>query len=276
MEMALVIRRFFVIFIPLAIILSISFAYVYYTENGNKKDIVAAAAINDVGHHLENLSSEVQLISSDLLFLSQQFELNEFIDINNLMWREDLALELLAFSEEKGIYDQIRFIDETGMEIIRVNYNSGHPNIVPDEELQSKASRYYFEDTFILEEREIFISPFDLNIEHGEVELPLKPMIRLGTPIFDTSGEKQGIFILNYLGIISSASCIFLFLTMITSFCLIQMVIISKACLPRMSGGSCLRIEPTRSLGTIFLGYGRILLIMNPARYIMKLDCLPI
>jgi len=51
-----------------------------------------------------------------------------------------------------------------------------------------------------LAEGEIYISPFDLNIEHGKIEQPLKPMIRFATPIFDDTGTKKGMLILNYLG----------------------------------------------------------------------------
>ncbi len=38
---------------------------------------------------------------------------------------------------------------------------------------------------------EIFISPLDLNIEQGKIEQPLKPMLRLGTLIFDSSDKKK-------------------------------------------------------------------------------------
>lgn len=39
----------------------------------------------------------------------------------------------------------------------------------------------------------------DLNIEHGEIESPLKPTIRFGLPMFDTRGNRQGMFIINCL-----------------------------------------------------------------------------
>ena len=60
--------------------------------------------------------------------------------------------------------------------------------------------RYYFKDTLRLAREEIFVSPFDLNIEGGKIEEPLKPTIRFGTPVFDKKEEKRGIILLNYLG----------------------------------------------------------------------------
>jgi hypothetical protein len=59
---------------------------------------------------------------------------------------------------------------------------------------------YYFMDAFVLEQRQVFVSPFDLNIEHGEIEQPLKPMIRLVTPVLDSADNKRGIVLVNLLG----------------------------------------------------------------------------
>ena len=91
------------------------------------------------------------------------------------------------------------FLDSSGMEKIRVNYNKGDPWIVADEKLQDKSKRYYFADCLPLEEREVFISPLDLNVERGHLEKPFKPVIRFGTPIFDSEGNKDGVLIFNYL-----------------------------------------------------------------------------
>ena len=106
-------------------------------------------------------------------------------------------LHLIAATE---LYDQLRIIDAAGNEVVRVDYRNGHPAVVPDGQLQNKAGRYYFEDTLKLSAGEVYISPFDLNIEHGKLEQPLKPMIRIATPIFGGNGDKLGILIINYLG----------------------------------------------------------------------------
>ena len=85
------------------------------------------------------------------------------------------------------------------MEIVRVNYNNGQPTIISSEELQNKAHRYYFTETFSLELGEVYVSPLDLNIEHNQIESPHKPMIRFCTPVFDQTNRKRGIIVLNYL-----------------------------------------------------------------------------
>ena len=52
----------------------------------------------------------------------------------------------------------------------------------------------------MLDKGQVFVSPLDLNIERGAIEQPLKPMIRLATPVFDSAGDKRGIVLINYLG----------------------------------------------------------------------------
>jgi len=173
----------------------------YYTNLKNERAIIETRMSDSVESRIEMIKREFQLIISDLRFLSEQNELLEMLESAETGHREDLAAEYLSFSARKGIYDQIRFLDENGMEIVRVNLNVGSstPSIVPVEQLQSKINRYYFKDTFILEKGEVFVSPLDLNIERGEIEQPQKQMIRFGIPVFDSEGHKRGIVVLNYL-----------------------------------------------------------------------------
>ncbi len=98
------------------------------------------------------------------------------------------------------VYDQIRYVDEAGWEVVRVNYGSGRPAAVSPEALQLKSNRYYFKETLALGMGEVYVSPMDLNMEHGQVEKPHKPMIRLSTPVFNNEGQKRGILVLNYMG----------------------------------------------------------------------------
>ena len=148
----------------------------------------------------EAITQNFDLVISDLLNLSQHAAKHMVLGEDKQDELRLLANEYFTFSAVKEIYDQVRFIDADGMEKVRVNYNGGKPVIVPGNELQKKGGRYYFQETFRLSRNEIFVSPFDLNIEHGMIEKPFKPMIRFGVPVFDSEGGKRGIIVLNYLG----------------------------------------------------------------------------
>ena len=181
--------------------------------------VLAAVAFSgaryEASHRLETLKTvqngELELASnsierdfasvfSDLYMLASNEDLLRYI--NNGTRRDILETEqqFLVLSKAKKRYDQVRYLDANGMEVIRVNYNHGSPRVVPSGKLQNKADRYYFREAARLRRNEIFVSPFDLNVEHGKIEKPHKPMIRFGMPIFDRRGRNKGVLVLNYSG----------------------------------------------------------------------------
>lgn len=110
----------------------------------------------------------------------------------------ELTDNFKIFTRFKNHYDQIRFLDLAGMERIRINTQTGEPTAVSPSALQNKSSRYYFYEVQHLNNHERYISPLDLNKEHGKIELPLKPTIRLATPVFNTENERIGVLVINY------------------------------------------------------------------------------
>jgi two-component sensor histidine kinase len=189
----------FLIFLLVAVPVNAAIWLFCYQEIGHKRSNIKSNALSLVEMQRIRIGTDFRLLVSDLLFFAGYNELLDSLDNGKhlLHLKEDLSL----FSRGSRQYDQVRVIDNSGMESIRINLSrEGVPIVVPDQELQNKGKRYYFLDTIKLGEGEVFISPLDLNIERGEVERPLKPMIRFGTPVFDRRGGKHGILIFNYLG----------------------------------------------------------------------------
>ncbi|MCP4010266.1 MAG: PAS domain S-box protein, partial [Proteobacteria bacterium] len=120
-------------------------------------------------------------------------------DENNAQKRA-LTRFLRVFSDEKKVYDQIRFLDPEGNEKIRINYNDGSPYPVAVPDLQNKSSRYYFRDIQALGKGELYISPLDLNIENGEIEIPYKPVIRVAKSVYNAQKQYKGSLLLNVIG----------------------------------------------------------------------------
>lgn len=110
----------------------------------------------------------------------------------------DRAIRRAAFfSRQHPDYDQIRFLDEHGGEIMRVNRGG---EIVPTSQLQNKSDRPYFQKTKSLPAGQIHVSAFDLNVERGRVAEPRTPALRFGTPVFDDAGRLRGVYLINYSG----------------------------------------------------------------------------
>ena len=61
--------------------------------------------------------------------------------VNNGMDKNSVEDEWMVFSDSKMKYDQLRYLDDQGNELLRINYNKGQPEIVPEDLLQNKKDR---------------------------------------------------------------------------------------------------------------------------------------
>jgi PAS domain S-box-containing protein len=148
----------------------------------------------------QSIRQEMDAVLSDLRYLSQHNEIRTYLEKPDRSHRRDLANEYLVLAKQKRIYDHIRFIGIDGKEAVRVDFADGKPKIRPEQDLQNKRDRYYFQETQWLAPGQIFVSPFDLNVEQGAIEQPLKPTIRFAVPVADDQGQIRGMVVLNYLG----------------------------------------------------------------------------
>lgn len=112
----------------------------------------------------------------------------------------ELQAAFLSLATYHKIFEQIRFIDASGREIIRVNTRDGKIWLTPQNLLQDKSKRYYFQQAIQLSADQIYTSPLDLNMEHGKIEQPIVPVVRYAAPIIDDNGNKRGILVLNVQG----------------------------------------------------------------------------
>lgn len=154
----------------------------------------AIEARTQINHYLASAVRDIQLLSS-----------NPFV--KSLSPQATAQQSLLAQQFFDGLmqsrprfFSQLRLISLNGDEIIRINNRNGSIEHVTAENLQNKRFRYYFRDSLYLGAGQIYVSAFDLNIEHGKVVEPLEPTLRLGAPLFDLSGKKSGVIVINLLG----------------------------------------------------------------------------
>ncbi len=105
----------------------------------------------------------------------------------------------LFYAQMKPSVMQIRYIDKNGLEKIRIDRDAIKldPYIVSQDKLQDKSKRDYFIDAQSSPSNKVVFSSLDLNIEHGKIEIPYKPTIRVMLPL-SKNGEFDGIIIVNY------------------------------------------------------------------------------
>ncbi|MDD3311298.1 PAS domain S-box protein [Pseudodesulfovibrio sp.] len=101
------------------------------------------------------------------------------------------------FSASRPSYFQARYLNGAGMEIIRVDQYQNGPELTPDQALQDKSDRYYFKEAMRGAPDDVYISELDLNVEHGKLETPLRPTLRIASPVIGHDGDRLGVVVLN-------------------------------------------------------------------------------
>ena len=161
--------------------------------------MVAHDEIHAVGMRQDAVSEIIEGSVSDLLFLAELNELGSFVSSDGQENRDALSRELVAFARRQEIYDQIRVLSLSGLELLCVEYAGGFPFAVSAAGLQSESNRYYVQEMLGCAGGSVYVSRLDLNVENGALEFPLRPMLRLGLALSGPNGVA-GFLLLNLKG----------------------------------------------------------------------------
>src|SRR5947209_6105996 len=122
-----------------------------------------------------------------------------FDGTNEDVLRARVAKNFVGQLETKSPYLQFRIIgiDDGGREIVRVDRSTvdGTIRIVPDDELQRKGDRDYFQAAVKAPAGEVYFSQIDLNQEGGVIETPHVPVLRVAASLQQADGQPFGILI---------------------------------------------------------------------------------
>ena len=111
------------------------------------------------------------------------------------IWKAALSSLFIATVESHGFLSQLRFIDSSGQEIVRVEREKGG-SVNPVKILQDKSKEFYFSKALSMDSNQFYLSPITLNREFGKIEIPHREVIRLAIPV-NLVKQKKGIVILN-------------------------------------------------------------------------------
>lgn len=113
-------------------------------------------------------------------------------------WNHRLTVILSAFIAFHPEYLQITYLDAVGNELIRIQRtSSGKMKIIGEGELQNKSNSIYLKETIKLKAEEIYYSDVTLNREHGVIQVPHMPVLRMSTPVMDINGQVTSLIVLN-------------------------------------------------------------------------------
>lgn len=195
-----IIRKGALIWLFLTLVLAVTLWLVYGAQKNSMLAMIRQTEQRAIQTATQSVWKKFETPHSDILYLRDQTALLDWMETGSAPALNRLGADWLSFAKHRGSYDQIRFLDAQGQEIVRINWLRGQVEVVPSSRLQNKSDRYYVQQSLSLGKDDVYISPLDLNIEQNTIEQPIKPMLRFGTPVFDRQGQKRGIIVLNYLG----------------------------------------------------------------------------
>ena len=197
---------FMVLFVPMALLIGLGGSTLFESAYKASLDSARTAQAEKVRIAASMLLQRMRGAAEDIAFISELPSLRMALaapSAENLAW---LAENYAAYERANRSIDQIRWIDANGRERVRVDRVNDVPTRIPDAQLQDKVTRPYVVDVLKYLPGQIYVSPMDLNIEHGQIEVPYKPTVRIATPLrgippggSQTAAPSGGLVVINYL-----------------------------------------------------------------------------
>lgn len=183
----------------LGMAVSIVLGWMIYKININKYfDGLIQVQQKDVTQSLVIFSQEIKGMEDTIKVLHDSPSMRSSLAVHSPLDRKQAEATFVAFIRTFEPLMQVRWLDDKGEERVRVDGKGGAYTVIPEHALQNKKSRYYFSEGIQSPKGEVYLSALDLNIEHGQIELPYRPTIRVTYRTDADDDLKTGLFILNY------------------------------------------------------------------------------
>lgn len=203
-----------VIFFIVVITLLVGSTILYIIQNVRRELInenISTLQLH-VDHRKTDIENQTNEISHEILALSEtppiqgiiRAKQNNGYDIEGQssyeQWIQRLEAIFIAELNSLDIYTQIRYIDENGDEMVRVNNTNGKAIPIPEAGRGNKKAYEYFKETSKLSNRQIYVSKADLNKEGNPpiISTPYLSVLRYSTPIYsEDKREFKGMLVAN-------------------------------------------------------------------------------
>lgn len=144
------------------------------------------------------VNARMSFLQADLALINANHWLQDYLDSPSES-RRALVEQFFAdvSRSRQGRYSQIRYIDETGQEVVRVDWRAGQAMTIPQPQRQNKADRPYAREGLQLAAGAQLLTALDLNVENGVVVEPFEPTLRAVSRSSNRLGATKGIVVIN-------------------------------------------------------------------------------
>lgn len=187
--------RFLLLLLVVALAAGMSVSYFfrqsYISEINTRHDYILGTASAYLNRELGDVRNIVSILYRDQ-GISQGISSDSMLDASLIAGR----FSDFVYSLDNLL--QLRWLDGQGQEQVRVDIDKGQVMITPEDKLQNKSQRYYFQDAIKTVPPEVYFSGLDLNIENGAIVEPYEPTLRAGIRTGVDDGKQAGLLLINY------------------------------------------------------------------------------
>jgi len=192
-----ILRRAAVLFAPFAAIALCVTYLLYQSQAAAIRAGADGAAARAVASAQQSFAQTLTVLESDLVYIAHQDALQTWLAQGDAESLRHLQNEHLAFARSRAAYDQIRLMDATGNEILRIQWNDGAALTTPAAELVSMADDPLFVTALQLNDGQLVVSDFS-GLDQASAESLAVPTLCIAASVFDQAGHKRGVVILKY------------------------------------------------------------------------------
>ena len=182
--------RFCKYYLPILVLSILAAAWIFSRNN----DKLITLQQKELANKKQLVTELIKPMIANLYYWEQyHFSKTDFNPESNAHLEKEIGDFVIGMDS----YSQFRLIDLEGQEVFRLN-RERDGKVVKSPTLQDKSDRNYYLETRDLGKNQIYLSPLNLNLENGVLEVPYQPMIRGVSPILDGNGTKLGIVVINF------------------------------------------------------------------------------
>lgn len=187
------------LFLPLAAIASLLYWFVqgqHIQQEARALILLENTTLQAAG---ERFSEQLNNSARNLFVIANTPAVKRFIESPTPENRTLIEPLFQAFAGGRPEFLQLRLLDDKGVEVVRINRSAVGPQVVEADRMQDKGDRPYFTDVIRLRPRVIWVSDLNLNEEYGQIERPLKPVLRMSMRLQSASG-RDFVLVVNLRG----------------------------------------------------------------------------
>lgn len=186
--------EFLILFIPIAaLVLLVGFSFVSMRTDAHIEDLRDLDSTRL--HHISGfIGAEVASSLNHLRSLGNEELTQRALDRPGERELRALEASFVTLARRNPYYRQVRWIDESGMERIRIRRAEDAPVAVAARDLRDQSRRHYFATANSLLSGELYISRIEM--AEGDGDAP-RPTLRIAQHVEDSQGRRRGIIVID-------------------------------------------------------------------------------